>query len=334
MTYFEKNRRRLAKQYYIRGTEKTVSGTSSVLIEESAGVPIKRIEITGKTVQNGVPTLKVPVSIQGSNDNGMALSLNEMSINLPTSVEINGKTIPLALSKYDKLIVDGIKKEVVYLQGGENVIFNGTENWVLNSFANSQTGKQYYMLYNAFPFSPAKNGVSTHFVNREWLFYNNESFYIDIANNIVFRTDGDMTLDEFKAFLEEQYNLGTPVMVLLERRVAIKYDLTSTALGQALLSLYLSKGENGTLELSSDVGITSIDVSYYSAIEEKTILLTIRYLNSAQEEIRASREHNVRKGSKYLIIAPHIDGYTRVSTEVYGVADEDTTIELLYKEAQ
>ena len=86
MKYFENNRRGLTKHHYIRGTEKTVSGTSSVSIEDSAGVPLKRIEIVGKTVQNGVPSKELPVDIQSSNSNGASALLHGKNLALATEV--------------------------------------------------------------------------------------------------------------------------------------------------------------------------------------------------------------------------------------------------------
>ena len=47
MRYFEEKRRQLFKNHYVSGTEKSVSGTDSVDILSSAGLPFKSLEIKG-----------------------------------------------------------------------------------------------------------------------------------------------------------------------------------------------------------------------------------------------------------------------------------------------
>lgn len=466
MKYFENNRRGLTKHHYIRGTEKTVSGTSSVSIEDSAGVPLKRIEIVGKTVQNGVPSKELPVDIQSSNSNGAssilfsknlatakqickgfglyreenkdgrnciyytynigkenvieggfkentqytisfdwitgkdiyggtgiftpllrilytdgtatALNNNNISnvwknttftttpgktvssigtlsitnvqiwididtfiiqegeaisteyepyfwdeIPLPTSLEVNGEEIPLILSEYDRLVVDTSKNKVIYHNGGYY------KDYYASSDMGSSTNPS--KVWAKIPCELTGNGYCSHFDKNSFAFENNLGFG---TSGISFPTSVFASTTALGEFLEEQTTNGTPLTILAEKQTPTEYDITSTELGQRLLALFVPKGANGTLELSSAVGITSLDLSYYSETKEDTVKITIKYINEVGEEIATLKEHNVRKASKYLIIAPHIEGYTRVSTEVYGVADEDTTIELLYKEAQ
>ena len=44
------------------------------------------------------------------------------------------------------------------------------------------------------------------------------------------------------------------------------------------------------------------------------------------------KSYSVRRGAYYQISVPHIDGYTREMQEVFGKADADTTIDLIYTE--
>jgi hypothetical protein len=153
--------------------------------------------------------------------------------------------------------------------------------------------------------------------------------YATRTYDVIFRTDGKQTLDEFKAFLKEQYENGTPVTVVNKRQKAREHDITKTELGQALLSLATRQGTN-YLEIVGDHEPSALNVTYYSESEQDQVNLTIKYM-CGDREIKDPRVQEVRKGSKYLIVAPHIDGYTRISSEVYGVADENVEIELIYK---
>jgi hypothetical protein len=133
-------------------------------------------------------------------------------------------------------------------------------------------------------------------------------------------------------YLKEQNANGTPVTVLAELEKPMEYDITKTELGQALLSLATRQGTN-YLEIVGDLEPSALNVTYYSESEQDQANLTIKYM-CGDREIKEPRVQEIRKGSKYLIVAPHIDGYTRISSEVYGVADESTTIELIYKEEE
>ncbi|MBQ8545632.1 MAG: MucBP domain-containing protein [Clostridia bacterium] len=115
-----------------------------------------------------------------------------------------------------------------------------------------------------------------------------------------------------------------------ENNPPLEYDLTRTEIGQALLSLCTPKEVNGKLEVMAELGDIPIELTYYSSKEADMVNITIRYVNGDGENITDPKMHSVRLGSKYLIVAPHIDGYKRVSTEVYGVADSDTVVDLLY----
>ncbi len=521
MKYFERNRRRLTKHHYMRGTQKSISGTSSVLIEDSAGVPLKRIEISGKTIQALIPleyqqvqyiemstgdgawlntpllinsnlklhfvidklvgvnangssvlnftsvdslltlningtaviadiprnsnsgyvidvdlsnakitidgvdydvsshlplsdetttfgigrtstgsytthgaqrvsafkgsdgvkecelipckdivsstpgfynlesnvfyassgsynftsgsavtlTPNTPIPIQNSNDNGIIVSLNGEEIEIPTSIDVNGTKVPLLFSEYDKLIVDGENKMVYYESYAFPYIYTGDEWYGISSWAGNLGYGNYYQTIpkNNVAFTDVL--LSSHFKKGKWTQDNIMKTQTNVVTYtstwyLVFKTDGTQTIDDFKAWVKEQYEAGTPVTVIAKRKYAKTYDLTHLDFGQKLLALCVPKGESGTLEVSSELGITSLDVSYYSEVNEDKVTLSIRYVNEAGEEIAEPKTYNVRRGSKYQIVVPHIDGYTRTQERVFGVASGDEQINLIYKEAE
>lgn len=336
MRCFDRNRYDLTGHYYIRGTEKSVSGTSSVLIEDSAGMPFKTIEIVGKTIQDGAPTLNAPIQIQNSNDSGITLSLNGRTISIPTSIDVNGESVPLTFSEHDKLTVDGLNGKVTYTQGSAMYSYTGEETGTSKLSIVSGKGNNYRSFYSSL-FGKGdlrclyNKCYNSHFEKGEWNPLSLPGTYVARNTDIIFRTDGVQTLDEFKAFLAEQYANGTPVIFVSQRETPIEHDITDTSLGKELLSLLVPKGEDATLEVKCDIGVSSINVIYYSETKEDKVALTVRYLNLSGEEIREPRTYYVRRGSEFEIIPPHIDGYT-IGTIIKGVAHSEIIIRLFYKE--
>ena len=478
MRCFDRNRYDLTGHYYIRGTEKSVSGTSSVLIEDSAGIPIKSLEIVGKTVQNGTPTPEAPIPIENANDNGMSVTLHGKNlataeqfcknfarfsmvefdgkecvnfrqdnngkfvldggfkpntqytisfdgfrkiatgtvagngnaffityedgtesslamtldvwkhykittlegktvinigqknvdyrsgffidintfmlqegavadpiyvpyfeptiIEIPTSIDVNGKSVPLTFSEHDKLTVDGLNGKVTYTQGSAMYSYTGEETGTSKLSVVSGNGNNYRSYYSSLFGEEGlrcryNKSHTSHFEKGDWNPLSLPGTYVARYTDIIFRTDGAQTLDEFKAFLAEQYANGTPVTFMSPRETPIEHDITDTSLGKELLSLLVPKGEDGTFEVKCDIGVSSINVIYYSETKEDKVALTVRYLNLSGEEIREPRTYYVRRGSEFEIIPPHIDGYT-IGTIIKGVANSESIIRLFYKE--
>ena len=109
-------------------------------------------------------------------------------------------------------------------------------------------------------------------------------------------------------------------------------DITNTDFGKSLLSLSLEQGKNGYLCLKSEPSTTTLVCEYYSQENEDKVLLTVSYQNEAGDALMDDKTHNVRRGSKYQIVSPQIDGYEPSEKEVFGIADGDLTIILKYKE--
>ena len=117
--------------------------------------------------------------------------------------------------------LNGVYDELDYSKGkiirrfGKKV-FDGTENW--NLYNISEEKKQYYITVNNYKYSETEiTTMSNYFVgdiinNRT---KNNNTVYTT-SNGIAFRCDNFATLEEWKAFLAEQYANGTPVEIVYE----------------------------------------------------------------------------------------------------------------------
>ena len=245
-------------------------------------------------------------------------------IYIPTEVDANGKSVSLLLSGYDKLTVDKRNGTAEYHSGVYRKL-NGQEPM------GQKTGiPGVYILFSDIGYSglASGNGYCTHFKLGDGMSIRNDlGFGANQSGIVLYSPENFTTIDELRAYLKAQSENGTPVEILAELTSPKEYDISKTELGQALLSLSTQAGKN-YISFSSDV---HFNLSYYSETEEDSVDLIIKY-SCGDDEIKDAKVQEIRKGSKYLIIAPHIDGYTRVSTEACGVADEDTTVELIYKE--
>ena len=242
-------------------------------------------------------------------------------IPLPTSLEVSGEEIPLILSEYDRLVVDTSKNKVIYHNGGYY------KDFYASSGMGSSTNPS--KVWAKIPCELTGNGYCSHFEKNSFAFENNLGFG---TSGISFPTSVFASTTALSDFLEEQTTNGTPLTILAEKQTPTEYDITSTELGQALLSLCVPLGASGTLEITSNLEPTSLDVVYYSEIEEDKVELTVCYVNEAGEDIAEPKAYQVRRGSKYQMVVPHIDGYTRIQESVFGVASNNDVINLTYKE--
>ena len=266
-------------------------------------------------------------------------------IAIPTSVEVEGAIVDLRLAHIPNLLdwrgttatdylkVDKVANKVEYVQGiGKVILDNNTEF----SYSTARPN-----VFSALPF--LENTVN--FGNSAYC--NKYQIYIGVGNilnlDYAFSTDGryyggqlsrisikDIRFDnvaDFKADLEQ-----SPIEVLYCLETPITHDITSTELGQALLRLCVDRGLDGTLRVESELGISSLSCDYYSQENEDKVLLTVSYQNEAGDALMNDKTHNVRRGSKYQIVSPQIDGYEPSEKEVFGIADGDLTIILKYKE--
>lgn len=272
-----------------------------------------------------------------------------ITIEVPTSVEIvkedgTAKTVDLPFTIYDRLIVDGAGKRVIYEKRSGVKEFKGTEAFSVGTFNNDSFAYKIELSRLGFKESTG-NGYSTHFIpkpsteiaNRGDACFEYSSFG---EKNVCFLygtlgysyTDMLSAKNDFKAWLASQYEAGTPVTVVVEYKEPEMIDITNTDFGKALLSLSLEQGKNGYLCLKSEPNATSLVCEYYSCQDQSKVTLLVSYKDKNGTKIKEDESYFVRKGAYYQISVPHIDGYTREMQEVFGKADADTTIDLIYTE--
>jgi hypothetical protein len=221
--------------------------------------------------------------IKGADVTNMAITLHgdnfREEISIPTSVEVEGATIPLLMSKWDKLTVDRLNNKVIYTEGSCKKVFTGEEAWAFHTVqpeynipnvwyklwvtpkadVNVTTTKLGFGYSNMLGFTTANPAPN----KAEWLF----RFQYSNGNRLYIITPPDAeldTIDKFKVFLQEKYANGTPLTIeyVIE---PITHDITNTDLGQSLLALATGKGTN-YLEITSNLAPSQTDLSYWRQI--------------------------------------------------------------------
>lgn len=119
--------------------------------------------------------------------------------------------------------------KVFYHKVVEKIVFNGSENYTINVLMSANYGKNAYQVssgINAIEYAP----LCTHFNGAKWgsgLATATNKVFNNSGTLFVFVTDGIQTLDEFKAYLAEQYTNGTPITVLCPLATPTITDVTA-----------------------------------------------------------------------------------------------------------
>lgn len=186
----------------------------------------------------------------------------EETIAIPTSISVNGTSAPLLFSEYDKVTVNRVNNEVKYYEGSVIHSLTGNETTFSTVPGNGNNYRVYFSSIGISGSFVYNVGSCSHFVKAMWNPLSKQGTYATRNSDIIFRTDGVETLDDFKAFLQEQYANGTPVTFIIQRQTPIKYDITNTGLGISILDL-TSKIPYGTIYLEISSGLTvPITVNY------------------------------------------------------------------------
>ena len=294
------------------------------------------------------PDFPSPIKNTSSDETKIVLYENgrlKDEISIPPSIVVNGKEVPLLFSKWDKLTIDGNGGKVIYTEGSWQRVLTGKEVWRLSQSAHDNGYGEFYYTPTGeqFNVTPADfTGYCNCLVSAKWADSAPKNSFIVTSEKttsthsgiFMFCTDKVTSLADIKIWLQERYAEGNPVIFIVKRTTSntITHDITSTELGQALLGLFMERGVDGTLEVESELGISSLRCSYYSQENEDKVVLTVSYQNETGEALMNDKTYNVRRGSKYQIVSPQIDGYEPSEKEVFGVADGDLTIILKYKE--
>ncbi len=292
------------------------------------------VKVIGES-KNEAPTPSEPWALKCFGDEGVTVTLGEKTVKIPKSVTLNGASITLSFSEYDKLIVDGERKRVIYSMGCYKKAFTGAESFSRHAWSYNNGYGSHYMtsvqsMVNTTNQNP--NGYCTHFKVRSWsLPQKDYSAAVTESTALLFTTDSLQPVEEFKELLKAKNEEGAPVTVLFQRKTANEYDMTGTDFGRELLALCAPATDNATLSVNGALEGAPISAVYYSTKEADVVNITVKYIDETGNEIGEPWINQTRKGSKYLVVAPHINGYERVTNEVYGVADSDTEVILEYR---
>lgn len=294
--------------------------------------------------------LQIDTPILNAGNSGIALTLDvdgtKRMIEFPKTVSVSGKNVTLLMSEFDSVRVDLKSRTVTYEEGSYQKSYNGIEGTSVYGAAMT-AGYGVFFKYSLSVAAESNVGYNTRFPLEPWtsppprkdniFSINANQLYIKTDQNDTGLTNSQMAqrASAFKTQIRNLYIAGSPMKILLKRKVALTHDISNSDLGRALLSILVPRGKNGTLS-ASGIGANGISATYYSMSqenEEKRALM-IRYLDENGVEILSPKTHSVRLGSKYQIIVPHISGYTRTGELYEGVAQGETEVNLIYKEAE
>ena len=254
------------REAYVEAPTAMVSGTSLVLTD-NANANLKSFRIFGKSTQNGTPTPTAPIDIVSiAEDGDIGVTINDASVALKIA---NGlKAIPVtdaSLATYTDAsgqmwCADEIDlKRGVRIERTRKITFTGAEaiaslnlistatyyryNFKLASpyIANVPNAKIYDGLCSHYGKSSADDGYNAKGLNTTSIQYADINFYVEYS-----------TIDDFKSFLAEQYDNGTPVEVLYRLATPIETTLTEAEIlaYKSLLNepvTTTSNGENATM---------------------------------------------------------------------------------------
>ena len=292
--------------------------------------------------------IDTPILNAGDSDIALTLEVDgeKSTIELPKKISLADKTVTLLMSEFDSLRVDLKSRTVTYEEGSYQKSYNGIEGTSVYGPAMT-AGYGVFFMYSLSVAAESNVGYNTRFPLEPWtsppprkdniFSINAKQLYIKTDQNDTGLTNSQMAqrASAFKTQIRNLYIAGSPMKILLKRKVALTHDISNSDLGRALLSILVPRGKNGTLS-TSGTGVSEISATYYSMSQEneEKATLMIRYLDENGVEISSPKSHTIRLGSKYQIIVPHISGYTRTSEIFEGVAQKDTEVSLIYKEAE
>lgn len=201
-------------------------------------------------------------------DKGTVLNNVEIKFQL----EVGNNVTDFDMNKSQSLVIP-IQQEMLegdYIDEIEHhewgkVVFDGTENWKANEL--STGAPQYYLEWINLP----KNTDATcsHFIQANTAkegrtFYINSNYSLFVFPNPVFNNNSIPTIDDWKAWLSDQYNAGTPVTVYY--KLAEPLDLELTSEQKTIMEQKLNTYKNIT-NIDIDSELASLDVTYKKDIE-------------------------------------------------------------------
>ena len=175
----------------------------------------------------------------------------------------DGKTIPLLMSKYDKLTVNTLTNKVIYSEGSWQRVLTGKESWARNDWAyNNNYGTYYVVSANYYWKVIPQTGVGycSHFKALPKFYHPaDRNSFVGYAGEGLFQicTDRVTPVKDFKLWLQQKHSEGDPVVVFVKRTAENiqEHDITNTDFGQQLLALTTGKGTN-YLEITGNLAPT------------------------------------------------------------------------------
>lgn len=184
------------------------------------------------------------------------------TIELPEGVELN----KLNLEDY-------VKQDGTITVNNKRITFDGTENWTLNSNENRFELINLSISILTLPMSQIKQ-LCSHF--KKYNAYANEIGSFAIGNRTArFHNDNNMTLEEWKTFLAQQKEAGTPVEIVYTSSEPTKSVLPTTEVTKMQLFPVII-GENHLIAPSEVV------LLYYDEREEEEDIQPITITNEGK----------------------------------------------------
>lgn len=189
---------------------------------DGIGKPLKNYTIYGNTVQNGTPTPDNPVEVQAVGDYDTTTGKYEIPITTEFEDGSESITTTLYLDKplykigdyadsinYAEQKAERDVKELV-LTGEENWRRPSTGHFVLSSITDYLRENDKLICYTTHYLTDKNtNDVSAVADRRAFFYFNSNNTWKDFY----IKDRSFSTLDDFRAYLKEQYDNGTPVTV-------------------------------------------------------------------------------------------------------------------------
>lgn len=221
-------------------------------------------KIEGETL-----TIVKPMVVEGTQVLPYQPYFAPTKVDIPSEVTLaDGTVVPLRFAKAgnyaDTFIVDKLKSKVIYKQFTKEYQYTGNETFYSGG-DNLTDVYRYYAVQPNLTVSMANGyGWCTHLPRIE---YGNKQGVVFGQNNgyIYFFLDKTTypSINSVKSWITEQATIGNPVKIMWVTEIPIEYDLTSTDLGQQLLTL-ANNTQNATniINISADVPVSNLNVDF------------------------------------------------------------------------
>ena len=286
--------------------DETVSSTNPQLTN-SANAELNSIKIDGKTMQNGTPTPNDPVEIKNVKGNNSILKITSSNGTDTNSIFLNLKDNELAENDFVKIANN---YGTIY-KTKETLELTGDENWTKSSSTSIDRFILNSDIINLKTFTK-DNVLSTHFIFGEgkvgciWSDFfgsnNTARIIIDYSN------PGETTLEQFKQWLANQKEKGTPVTVQYDLETPYTVDLGM----QDNLDTY-----EGTTNISVDDELTpNIEVNYRLdgnyciltvSIKVKEPLYQLEFISNDETNVYHTVDLSNLEVGKYYVIKEKLE---------------------------